>query len=198
MGIPQDVSFPEVLNAIVPLDDGDRAIVAAHVSTRGLATGEAWLRAGEVCHGVALVTRGILRAHVLTDEGRDVSAYFTSEGGMVSDYDSFLSQRPSRLFLTAAEACDLQVLSRVGIERLYARTGVGDRLGRVIAERLAVAAHRRLMSFYLDSPETRYRQLIDDQPELLQRLAQHQIASYVGVRPQSLSRIRARMRGGAG
>lgn len=187
------VSFLDALASYAPLSPDERALLGSFLTPHALAAGETFFRAGEVCHRIAFVRAGVMRAHVLTDGGDDVTTYFTEEGGMICDYDSFLNRTPSRLYLSAATDCELEVLSRAGVEAAYAKTRHGERLGRRVAEALATASHRRVMRFYLDDPERRYRDFVAEQPGVAARVPQYHIASYVGVRPQSLSRIRARM-----
>ena len=154
--------------------------------------GQPFVAVGDVCRAVAFVASGLVR--VLADrDGDSRTVYFAPEGTFVSEYESFLTDVPARLRIEAVEPTDLLVLSRETVREAYARWPWGDRLGRVIAERLFVEANARLVSFYLDSAETRYLALEASRPDLLQRVPQHMIAEYVGVRPPSLSRIRARL-----
>ncbi|MGB3541490.1 Crp/Fnr family transcriptional regulator [Rubrivirga sp.] len=156
--------------------------------------GEPYVRKGEVCRSVGFVASGVLRV-IAGRDGDDRTTYFATESQFVSDYGSFLTDEPSRLRIEAVEPTELWLLPREAVREAYDRFPWGDRLGRVIAERLFVEAHRRLVSFYLDSAEQRYLALEREQPALLQRVPQHRIAEYVGVRPPSLSRIRARLAG---
>lgn len=187
------MSLLDALAAFVPLSETERALLGTFTHPRDLPAGTPFFRAGEVSHHIVYVRAGVMRAHVLTDVGDDITMYFTEEGGMTCDYDSFVRRVPSRLSLSAATDCRLEVLSRAGVEAAFAKTRHGERLGRLIAEGLSGAAHRRLMSFYLDDPEQRYRDFVAAQPGVAARVPQYHIASYIGVRPQSLSRIRARM-----
>lgn len=185
----------DALASLAPLSQAERELLARYITERTLPANAPFFRAGEVCHNVAFVREGVMRTHVITDAGDDITAYFTEEGGMTCDYDSFLHRTPSRLYITPATDCTVELFSRAGIEAAYAKTHHGERLGRLIAENLATASHRRVMSFYLDSPEQRYRDFVAAQPTLVNRVPQYHVASYIGVRPQSLSRIRARMSG---
>ena len=177
-----------------PLGDADAAWLGDRLAPRSLGAGEPYVREGDVCRSVGFVASGVLRV-IAGRDGADRTTYFATEGQFVSDYGSFLTDEPSRLRIEAIEPTRLLLLSREAVRDAYDRFAWGDRLGRVIAERLFVEAHRRLVSFYLDSAEERYLALERDQPGLLQRVPQHMIAEYVGVRPPSLSRIRARLAG---
>lgn len=157
-----------------------------------VAAGQPWLAEGDVCRSVAFVATGLLR--VLAERDGDArTVYFAPEGTFVSEYESFLTDAPARLRIEAVEPTDVLTLSREVVREAYQRWPWGERLGRVIAERLFVETNARLVSFYLDSAETRYLSLEAARPDLLQRVPQHMIAEFVGVRPPSLSRIRARL-----
>ena len=174
------------------LTDDAAAWLAERLRPRSLDGGEPYVVAGDVCRSVAFVASGLLRVQAERD-GDSRTVYFAPEGTFVSEYESFLSDEPARLRIEAVEATQLLQLSRDAVREAYARWPWGDRLGRVIAERLFVEANARLVSFYLDSAEDRYLALEAARPGLLQRVPQHMIAEYVGVRPPSLSRIRARL-----
>lgn len=185
-------AFLDYVEQAVHLAGDERDRLRLHLHPRTLSRGEALVREGDRCHEIGFVGQGVLRVYFLSD-GDDLTAYFATEGHTVSDYESFLSGEPSRVNIEAAEDAVLAVLTREGVRWAYAELRHGERLGRLIAERLLVATHRRLASFYLDSAEERYRKLVREQPGLVQRVPQHLVASYVGVRPQSLSRIRRRI-----
>lgn len=185
-------AFLDYIGEAVDLIGDERDRLRRHLRLRTLAKGETLVREGERCHEVAFVGHGVLRVYFLSD-GDDRTAYFVTEGHTVSDYESFLAGEPSKMNIEAIEDAVLVVLNREGMRWAYEELRHGERLGRLIAERLFVATHRRLASFYLDTAEARYRRLVDEHPGLVQRVPQHLIASYVGVRPQSLSRIRRRI-----
>ena len=185
-------AFLDHVAAAIALRPGERAALRARLRRRELAAGTAWVREGARCDEVAFVADGLLRVYFLAD-GDDVTAYFASEGQTVSDYESFLTRAPSRMTIEAIAPATLVVLDRGAVEWAYATLAEGERLGRRIAERLFLATHARLAAFYLESAEARYTRLVAEHPDLLQRVPQHTIASYLGVRPQSLSRIRRRL-----
>ena len=184
--------FLRYIAQAVSLGEDETEGLRERMSLRRIDAGEAWIREGERCNDIAFVASGVLRVYFL-DDGDDVTAYFATEGQTVSDYESFLTGAPARMTTEAVEDAALVILGRDAVEWAYRTLSHGERLGRVIAERLFLATHARLASFYLDSAEERYTRLMAEHPGLLQRVPQHMIASYVGVRPQSLSRIRRRI-----
>jgi CRP-like cAMP-binding protein len=180
------------LDRLVSLAPKERDQIDALIVTRTFRPGEHLLHEGQPCGHVWFLQQGLVRVYFLRD-GTDPTAWFVAERGFVSDYASFLSGEPATMSIEALEPTRTQALSREAIETIYRQVERGDRLGRLLAEQLFVATHRRLSSFYLEDAEDRYRAFLRDYPGLLERIPQHLIASFVGVRPQSLSRIRRRM-----
>ena len=177
---------------IVRVDDAvmDRLMSALVPAT--LAKGSVLLQDGEVCEHVWFIGQGLVRAYFLKD-GEEVTQQFFFEGSYTTDYESFLTQRPTRLHLQALEPTLLLALNREAMQRLYAADPGAERMGRRIAEEIFLAVSRRNRSFLLESAEQRYLDLLRERPKVMQRVPQRHIASYRGVKPESLSRIRARV-----
>ena len=150
-----------------------------------------FLRPGEVSRKIGFVRQGVFHYFQGAD-GQELTYYFGREQEFVGDYDSFLSARPATHGIQALEDAHLLVISADNLQRLYREVREGERLGRLLAETLFVDVLRQLTSFYEDSPAQRYARFVGTYPDLQQRIPQYYIASYVGVRPQSLSRIRGR------
>jgi CRP-like cAMP-binding protein len=145
-----------------------------------------------ICQQVFFVTQGVVRVSIQNPAGEDISCFFATEGQFVSNYDSFITGKPSPYSLQALEACEVLAIDRQGLQELYQGTQYGERIGRLMAEHLFTDATERLTSFYIDTPEQRYQQFLLQYPGLSLRIPQHYIAAYIGVRPQSLSRIKRR------
>ena len=184
----------QAIVALVPLTPAERLLVDELWDPLELGRGEAFLRAPEVSRHVGFLEAGCLHYHVLVD-GEPRTYAFAQAGDFVGDYESFLAGRPSDKTIEALEPSRLWRISRDGLHRLYAEVAAGERFGRLAIERVFVGLLAQLTSFYVDGPEARYDQLLRDYPDLVQRVPQYVIAAYVGIRPQSLSRIRRRRSG---
>lgn len=138
------------------------------------------------------VERGLLRAYRLI-EGQDFTYFFFPQQQFAVDFQSFLSRQPSPLLFEALTEAELRIFPRAAIYDLYEAYPRFERLGRLMAEQAYLSAAERLKQFQTDDLETRYTKLVARHPELFQAVPQHYIASYLGVKPQSLSRIRARL-----
>ena len=150
-----------------------------------------FLRPGEVSRKMGFVRQGVFH-YFQRSNGQELTYYFGREQEFVGDYDSFLSGQPATHGIQALEEAHLLTISADDRQRLFREVREGERLGRLIAEALFVDVLRQLVSFYEDTPAQRYARFVRTYPDLEQRIPQYYIASYVGVQPQSLSRIRGR------
>jgi hypothetical protein len=119
--------------------------------------------------------------------------YFNQEGEFVCDYMSFLPQCPSNDNIQALEDTFVYQISAEGIQQFYREVANGEKFGRVAIEQVFVNVLNQIISLYTDTPDNRYLKFLSNYPELVQRIPQYYIASYVGVKAPSLSRIRKRL-----
>jgi CRP-like cAMP-binding protein len=151
-----------------------------------------FLKEGQVCKGMALVYKGGLRYFSRSEKG-DFTIGFAFEGEWIGDYESFLLQVPSPDFIEALDDCELFTLSYADMQALYQHSQRFERFGRLIAEKLFIDTAKSKRNLMLQTAEERYLELLTNQPRIFERLPQHLIASYLGIQPQSLSRIRAKI-----
>jgi CRP-like cAMP-binding protein len=179
------------MRRFIALDAAEEEVVRQLFVPERLAKGDYLLQPGEVSRKVAFIGRGVLHNFQLRD-GQEVTYYFGREVEFIGDYPSFLPAVPSTNGIQALEDAELLTITRNGLQQLYQQVRAGERFGRLVAEALFVDVLGQLTSFYEDTPEQRYERFLALYPDLQQRVPQYYIASYVGVRPQSLSRIRGR------
>ena len=181
------------ISALFPITEQDMALVLPHVVPRRLASGEHLLEAGQVCGAVFFVTAGFFRMYYLRADGHEVNCRFASADGFLTDYQSFLTQQPSRYSWQALQPAEVLALPYALVQRLYQESPTWDHIGRLIAERVYQQLNERveLLQFY--TPTQRYEYVQRHYPGLLAQVSQAQLASYLGVQPESLSRIRHRL-----
>ena len=175
----------------IALSDPEETLLRQLFVPERLAKDDYLLRPGEVSRKVAFIVTGVLH-NFQSRDGREATYYFGREGEFIGDYSSFLPATPSRNAIQALEDAELLTISHANLQRLYREVREGERFGRLVAEALFVDVLGQLTSFYEDTPEQRYARFLALHPDLQQRIPQYHIASYVGVKPQSLSRIRGR------
>jgi len=148
------------------------------------------LQEGDVCKYLAFVASGILRTYNVDEKGDEHMNVFGWEGWWLSDFNSFLSGEPSLFNIDAIEEADLLLLSRAEYERLTLTVPIMDRYFRILYQNSLVTKERRLMSSITHTAEEKYVLLINSSPEIIERIPQNLIASYLGIAPETLSRIR--------
>lgn len=152
---------------------------------------EVLLPAGAVADKVFLIQNGILRESFVED-GKDVTVQFFFEGQAVASIESFWEGKPSEVSIEAVEPAVLKVFKKADIQAYLEQHPE-------TAPMIAKFAYSRMINYYhlflsriKDSPEKRYQLLLEEHPEMVARIPQHYLASYLGITPVSLSRIRAR------
>jgi CRP-like cAMP-binding protein len=147
------------------------------------------LEAGDICKSMVIINRGGLRYFTINDKGEQ-SYWFAFEGEWLGDYESFLTRQPSSHFIQAIEATEVFALSYDDMQQLYASGVKFERFGRLIAENLFIKVERSRNELTSLPAEQRYLNLMKDHPNILKRVPVQHIATYLGIQPQSLSRIR--------
>ncbi|HMC87619.1 MAG TPA: cyclic nucleotide-binding domain-containing protein [Chitinophagaceae bacterium] len=179
------------IRQIIRVSESEEKILQDLFIEKQLSKGDHFLAENQVCRWLGLIHRGLVRYYINVD-GEDKTYYFGKEGDFVCDYESFLPQKASNKNIQVLEDTSLYTISHQGLQHIYDHLKEGDRFGRLGIEQVFVNILQQLTSFYNDPPELRYQHFLDAYPEISQRVPQYYIASYVGIKPQSLSRIRNR------
>ncbi|WP_209400237.1 Crp/Fnr family transcriptional regulator [Pseudozobellia sp. WGM2] len=177
---------------IITIPDSDWAFFTDNLEMKEYAKKETLLKSGETENYFSFVEKGAIRYFIPKKED-DITFGFRCEDEFSSAYDSFLTQKPSIYSLQAMEDCVLWSISYNNLQRIYRQTSVGNLIGRIIAEQTLVLKWDRELSFLNQTAEERYLDIFDKRPELLKRVPLKYLASYIGVTPQALSRIRKRI-----
>ncbi len=151
------------------------------------------LREGEVCDFEAYIAKGCLRTYYIDESGSEVILQFSVEDWWVSDIGSFLDQKPSQLYIEAMEDSELLTLNPARKEELLARLPQFERVFRLMLQRHVAAVERRLIRTMAKTAEQRYVDFVKQYPKLVLRIPQHYIASYLGMTPEFLSKVRRRL-----
>ena len=151
------------------------------------------LRAGEICRFEGFVARGCLRVFALDARGGEHVLYFAPEDWWAGDIDSFTNQRPSWLFVQALEPSTVLQITKADKDRLYAALPATEKLFRVMGQKTLVALQRRMLSALSQPAAERYRTFVGSYPDLAHRLTQQQVAAYLGITHEFLSKIRKRV-----
>lgn len=147
------------------------------------------LEKGTLEKSISFIEKGIVRFNIPKID-YDFTFGFAFENSFVSGYDSFLTQQASTYNIEVISDCTLWQISYNDLSAIYDNTRIGDRIGRKVAEAIFLKKMKREISLLEDTAKKRYLDLLKEQPELIQKIPQKYLASYIGIRPQSLSRIR--------
>jgi len=153
------------------------------------------LQAGDVCRFENFVTKGLLRAYTTDDNGDEHIIMFAAEEWWISDLFSFLSDTPSTMQIDAMEDSEIISIEKPDLEKLYADIPKFERLMRILFQNAFVAQQQRILASISQSAEERYTSFVKKYPKLEQRIPQTQIASYLGITPETLSRVRKQLAG---
>lgn len=148
------------------------------------------LQAGEVCRHMAFVSKGCLRSYSIDDAGEEHVVQFAIEDWWMTDPYSYLTGEPSGYNIDALQDSDLLLLDRSSYEKLPIELPKFERFFRMLLENKYIASQRRITAALSASAEERYLNFIKTYPAFAQRIPQRHIASYLGITPQSLSRLR--------
>lgn len=151
------------------------------------------LQEGDVSKYTSFVEKGILRTYTADDKGNEHILQFAQEGWWVSDLYSFLTGEPSTYNTEALEDCELLLITKPLWDTLLQQIPALERYFRILIQNSLIATQRRLMGIMTETAEEKYIKLLKTQPDCVQRVPQHMIASYLGITRETLSRIRSQM-----
>jgi CRP/FNR family transcriptional regulator, anaerobic regulatory protein len=162
------------------------------LSRRFLKKGEFLLREGEVCDQVSFINKGSFRVSASIKD-KEVSHFFFFENEYATDYESFLTRTPTRENIQAMEDSEVMNLNYKNMQVLYEKIPAWQKYGRLIGEYAFLMSSQRVKELFYYSPEELYLKLMKERPKIIERVPQQYIASYLGIQPESLSRIRKRL-----
>ena len=180
----------------VLLTEDEKALCKTFFLPKKLRKRQYLLQEGDVCKYIAFVEKGMLRSYSVDDKGVEHIIQFAFEGWWISDQYSFLTAEASAYNIDALEDCELLLLSRTAEEQLLERIPKMERYFRILLQNNLIATQRRLASSLSHTAEEKYNELIQSCPTIPQRVPQHMMASYLGITPETLSRIRRKVASG--
>jgi CRP-like cAMP-binding protein len=174
------------------VSESDWPVFSSCLVKRVFKKGELILACGKTENYLTFVEKGIVRFWTEQKE-KEITFAFLFENSFMSAYDSFITQTPSSYNVEALVETILWSISHAALQELYNTTTAGNRIGRLAAEGLYIRKSKREISLLKDSAEQRYLNLFKENPHFLQHIPLKYLASYIGITPQALSRIRKRI-----
>jgi CRP-like cAMP-binding protein len=182
----------DYFEAITPLSDDEWNAFSFKLSRQEFSKKSLILKEGKTEGYLSFIEEGMVRFFLVKKE-EELTFDFAFAGEFLSGYSSFITQSPAKFNVQALTKTTLWRISHQDLQTVYDTTSVGNRIGRYAAEQLFLTKARREMDFLTQSAEERYLNLFTEQPRLIQEIPGRYLASYIGITPQALSRIRKRI-----
>ncbi len=176
----------------MPLSEEERQAIDETMTIQHYKKGTVLLKEGQTSTEVYFVLEGIVRQYYLVDGEEKTGDFFAEEQWVVS-INGFDPNTPSNHFLECCMDCSLVVGNSQKGESLYKKFPKLETVSRKLMEKIFTGQQEKMEAYTKDTPTLRYLKLLKSKPDLFQRIPQYQIASYIGVTPESLSRIRKRV-----
>ncbi|WKN33832.1 Crp/Fnr family transcriptional regulator [Porifericola rhodea] len=185
--------FWKFCETMVSFTAQEKELIRQQLTLRDMPKNYQLVAEGEVANEVFFINKGCIRLYYLLEEGKEVTGFIFQENMFGGSAESFFSQTPSVQILETIEECELLVLSYAALQQLYDAVPKMNVLMRKILEQRMTFAQKLVASLIIHKPQDRYTSYQQLHPDLENRIPQHVLASYMGITPVSLSRIRKRM-----
>ncbi len=151
------------------------------------------LEEGDICKYTIFVEKGLIRSYTVDEKGAEHILQFALEGWWMGDLYSFFTAEPSSYYMETLEDCEILMITKPSWDLLLEKVPALERYFRILVQNNLIATQRRLMCYFSVPAVDRYNKLIETFPDILQRVPQHMIASFLGITRETLSRIRGQM-----
>lgn len=177
---------------LIPLDAGEMQLVGELFTPRLYRKKQYVLQEGDLCNHMNFVVRGCLRMYKVDEKGNTHIIQFAVENWWIMDIGSFHGRTPTELNIDSLENTMVLQISYENLISLYTRATKFDRIFRVLMENSYVGLQKRMLQAISSTAEERYESFMESSPHLINRLPQTQIASFLGITPEFVSRLRNR------
>jgi CRP-like cAMP-binding protein len=182
-------------DSYVPLSAEEKLELSARVKERALKRKEFFLQEGQVCHHYAFVVEGCFKTYSVDNLGKEHNLQFAAENDWIADISSFYSDKPSKLYIETLEPSRILLIEKKDLIFFYKYYPKFVRYFKVIFENKFVEMQNRVLQNISSTAEERYLTFLEQYPQLSNRIPSIQIASYLGVTPEFLSKVRKDLAG---
>ncbi|MFV0483081.1 MAG: Crp/Fnr family transcriptional regulator [Bacteroidales bacterium] len=186
------MNFPEYINQIVSLNPNNQKKLLAFFQREEYKKGEFLFLQGEICRKVFIIEKGLARIFYYSEDGKDVTAWFSDEQTPATSTDSFFHKKESHNNCEILEDSIVYSISFDNLESLLNQNHDFAKIAFHFLSKVTVAIIDFSANLKFHTAKERYNHLMQNQPQIFQRVPQVQIASYLGITPETLSRLRAR------
>jgi len=187
--------FTEYLNGlqnVSPLSTESRTALLKHISQKDISKGDYVLKHGEICKHIYYVNKGFVRIFYFKN-GKNITEWFANEKQYFFSITSYFNETPSNLVIEAIEDSEIILLSKTGLEKLRK---INIEIANLMIEFFSgslIHSQKRMESMQFETAKQRYAKLLEDQPEILNKVPLQFIATFLGITQETLSRIRAQI-----
>jgi len=178
------------IKSIVSLNNEELSMFCDAFVSKKLNKNDFFLKEGQICDFIGLLSYGVLIYFKSLDNGNEASVHFAFEGDWVNNNLSRLNNTPSTISIKAIENSEILILKQTDLSELYLQIPKIERLGRILTERAFIKIVEQSIGLQVLSARERYENLLNNYPEIFQKVQLYHIANYLGIAPKSLSRIR--------
>lgn len=187
-------ALKKYVNQFIQLEEDEFHAIAKILVTKKLTKKELFVRTPEICNKVLFFNKGYFRFYHIDPSGNEITSDFYFAPGFITSYTSFITGDPSFVNVQAMDNMKVLEFGRSDLHRLYSEHHCFERLGRSIAESIAISSEKHLFLLLNQTAETRYRNLLEKYPQFIQQIPLQYIASYLGITQETLSRMRKSLR----
>lgn len=191
------LKFKKFITKVIDIDENEWAEINKILKKVTFKKGDIINKEDDIFKNMLFLNTGIIRSYLIDSNGRDFTwgIYYTGDkvtmkNLFVVDYASFTHQEPSKLFFEVLENTELIAIDYQSLENLYNSSEKWQKFGKIMADTAYSFIHHRALSLLTETAEVKYERLLKENASLLQQVPQYYIASFLGITPQSLSRIR--------
>jgi len=189
--------YKDFLSRYITVNPIEWSVMRQGLKVAHFRKGETIFMAGNVCKNLYFINSGLARAYAIGEDGKDFtwSIFFNDKNADMSnlfvvDYESFVNSSEAQLTIEAIEDCELVYLTKDDLNFLYDKYKKAESFGRLMNQEAYTLLHKRILNLKLKSAKERFQEFIKETPYLLEKVPQYYIASYLGITPQYLSKLK--------
>jgi CRP-like cAMP-binding protein len=183
-------ALTENINQIISLTIDEKSTIEKAYGTLEISKGNLWVKQGKICDQIAFVVSGKLRTYYIDEADNEITCYFVTPDHFISSFTSFLTNTPANENISALENTILRIISKKELEDLCVLVPKLHIFRRVIAENLFISMEKRIVMLQSQSAYERYEKILKENPDIIQSVPLQYTASFLGITPQHLSRLR--------
>lgn len=190
-------SYRAFVEKYVPMNLIEWHLMKSNLRVSHYDKGDIIIHMDEICKELLFITQGLARGYLIDEKGKDYTwcLYFNDKNAQVhnlfvTDYESFLHQKPSNIEIEALEACEVISVAYTDVQNVYSYLKKGERFGRLMAEEAYSYLHQQIIDRQTKSAKERFEDFLKQTPFLLDKVPQYYIATLLGITPQHLSRLK--------